>query len=585
MISPPPITTTYYYYYHYRYQILSILITILVILSLFYETENVSKYEHHQQQQQQIFMVSTNAEIENAIVAMVETLKPTPSVAAVIITENDHLPPPNLSHIYLPPLPIINKQILDSITTPILEVDLPPNSTKPPTYRYQFGKPYFSGQLYQSTIQNAISKLPTSTYTLQNFGGWPLCIMTNFCLRQMDRMWYRRYYFSNPNNNKNPQVISLDTESIKTTAEGRNCHPTTWHTRNMIQYNFNSILIDKPKLDTNVNVTWVRGTTFIINTAVASRHLGHVGSKVIQFLSVWNFAHLRHGWTMDDFSSQIFLYNQSPFPSSQSPYLSDIIRLGFGPYFYYKNRTLFQNDFHKSPGNLICMERVLEISSVSERKFVGNVNGLRDFQNYVVASKWPQSIGSKFQSLECPPYRDNIYVLHRVDGQGLRRIINFSDFEQSLYKILGKETRYENVSIASHSSSATQVDLFANFSLLISPHSTQLFNLIFSHPLSAVLEYRPCCEPERKEVDPLGYKLWGRLPSSFCPGYDCGILFNVTFHNSGIEHESSRDDVRLNCSIFESDLRHLLFRQLQEYKKTNCILPNYLTRFEKKNKS
>jgi hypothetical protein len=461
---------------------------------------------------------------------------------------------------HLSPIPYELQTILDEITTPVQKI--PNSNNKDPKY---------AGQLFQSPFNLTLQRMINTTFTLQSFGGWPLCIVTNMCIREHSRVVYSRYYFGS-----HPKIIEKDIDSINTTAKGRSCHPDAGqHSRNLkpLYDPIDTILKESSKSNID-NIIWLRGTTFVANTWAVASQLDHVGSKALQFFSLWNLALNRNHWKIDDFASRFFYYMQSRFPSKRRPetqFTTHIVRLGLGPY-YNVNRSLYHDEFNNDPNRIICMERSIELSGIYERKFLG-VENLKDFQQ--AAGEWAPSINSNYKPKACPSHK--IFVLHRSEGSGNRIITNFHELELAFLFLFGT-LEYSNVTISSHSTHAQQVELFADFALMISPHSSQLFNVVFSHPLSAVLEYRPCCEPKNYETDPLGYELWERLPSPFCPGYDCGITYGVT-HHQGLKPNTYKCDVILNRPVFEKDLKQLLLKQLKQFKTSKCEMPNYLLNF------
>jgi hypothetical protein len=77
-------------------------------------------------------------------------------------------------------------------------------------------------------------------------------------------------------------------------------------------------------------------------------------------------------------------------------------------------------------------------------------------------------------------------VLHRVEGLGHRDVLNYDVIDRVLHKH-GIHT-YHNISIGSDTNSLDQMQVFGNFGLMISSHSSQLKNLAFAADHAIVLE-------------------------------------------------------------------------------------------------
>ena len=80
-----------------------------------------------------------------------------------------------------------------------------------------------------------------------------------------------------------------------------------------------------------------------------------------------------------------------------------------------------------------------------------------------------------------------VAILQRIEGGGMRRFLNLDEVTRTVYKIFNRE-RVELWYVNSHTSPVDQVQFFKRFDVLISPHSSQLANLMFARPGSHVIE-------------------------------------------------------------------------------------------------
>lgn len=80
----------------------------------------------------------------------------------------------------------------------------------------------------------------------------------------------------------------------------------------------------------------------------------------------------------------------------------------------------------------------------------------------------------------CPPRR--VVMLYREN----RGILNWPEIGQLVLELTGRPMERETID--GSSSSQRQVSLFASAGLLLSSHSSQLVNVMFSHPMSSMIE-------------------------------------------------------------------------------------------------
>ena len=96
-----------------------------------------------------------------------------------------------------------------------------------------------------------------------------------------------------------------------------------------------------------------------------------------------------------------------------------------------------------------------------------------------------------------------VAILQRNEGNGNRIFVNIDDLMRSINRILNVETVHIWY-INSKTPALEQVRYFRSFDLLISPHSSQLANLVFSRPGSHVIEIQTV---EERTFHLLGLKM------------------------------------------------------------------------------
>eukprot|EP01033_Poteriospumella_lacustris_P010572 gene10572-7522_t len=109
---------------------------------------------------------------------------------------------------------------------------------------------------------------------------------------------------------------------------------------------------------------------------------------------------------------------------------------------------------------------------------------------------------------------------------------------------------YENVSINSTSSDTTVLEAFSNFSLMITPHSSQLKNLVFARKGAVVVEVRPGNEFRNPFGDGLEHT---DVIYKLSPGH--------VYANHSKFAGTIRDDFLVRTDIFEKDLQNGLAEQ------------------------
>jgi len=262
--------------------------------------------------------------------------------------------------------------------------------------------------------------------------------------------------------------------------------------------------------DAPAQVTWLPGTSLLIDTYLQSPHFGHVANRAVQSRLVLD-ALAQAGEAPD----RIMMFKQSRFPSSRRPLsapLTSLVVGALGHRWLARNASVFRSDMEA--WKIVCMERAIEVRNVFERKFA-NAQSLERWSHIV--REWNPADAASDDAGACADVRAPVVVLQRVEGQGLRAIGDFAVLER-VFRELGV-CAYVNASFGASATFESQAALFANFSLLVSVHSSQLVNLLWAHPLSATLELRP-----DKGDPPDPGSSWKRHPSPFCPAYQWCVL-------------------------------------------------------------
>jgi len=84
----------------------------------------------------------------------------------------------------------------------------------------------------------------------------------------------------------------------------------------------------------------------------------------------------------------------------------------------------------------------------------------------------------------------HVAILQRVDGNGLRRFINFDETIRLVRQVM----KVDDVSVwyfSSHTPPLQQATSFCNVHLIVAPHTSQLSNLIFAAPRTSLIELQP----------------------------------------------------------------------------------------------
>ena len=431
----------------------------------------------------------------------------------------------------------------------------------------------FVGTMHVTRSIAALTEQVNSTARLVNIGGWPVCAWSGVCVlrhRRGNAMVVR------PSTSTDVTVVdsNLAETQTQTTMTQRTCVPIP------------------PLLDTAAKnkvpmprrkIRWLRGTTLIVDTFVASMHFGHVGNKVVQ-------AHHLLRETTDDGVDQVLFLQQRRYPSFRRPEgdpLTHLVVAALSPDFVARDKSIYRNDVSNLGESLVCLERAIEVRNVFERKFAVPAEygkWRRHVSAHAMTGAWSRDGKTPLDLplTTCPTRVEEVLVMQRTEGNSLRPFLNYDDLEAAFDQVGVCSWGYRNVSINSTTPLRDQASLFWGFGLMLSPHSSQLINAMFAHELAAVLEVRPDLGEGNPDL------LWSRLPSPFCVAFACPPVFNVTYGHydpttsrarAGKQPGTFLAPVFVRVGVLTQALRSLLTAQRERFERAGCALPQYLARF------
>ena len=304
-------------------------------------------------------------------------------------------------------------------------------------------------------------------------------------------------------------------------------------------------------------VVWLPGTTVVIDTFLTKGHFGHVIARALQTRG------LIESMTLQGAAPErVFWFRQSRYPSSRRPAswpLTALVVKLMGEKYTARNASAYgRPDLHDS-WKWACMERAIDVRDVFERTFASKEELVRW---HAFRKEWNPS--GEFDDAKCP--RDAVVVLQREDGRGDRSMRNQGAMTDAM-RAMGI-CAYVNGSVGSNTPVSAQARLFETYGLLISAHSSQLRNVIWSHPLSAKLEIRQTYEVAHKNVE------WRRGVSPFCTGAMCPTIYATT---AGHGSQGLTGPVDVDVPKFTAALRALLDKQKMALVEAGCALPAYLS--------
>jgi hypothetical protein len=312
-------------------------------------------------------------------------------------------------------------------------------------------------------------------------------------------------------------------------------------------------------------VTWLPGTTILVDTFLMRNQFGHVGLKLIQAYS------LMRSLAPELVSYFVLLPLGQPLGASGTGQLARELF----PDHVDDQRLLTFAELTKmgADSDVVCMERALRLGRMFERQFAGPAD----------LERWEAMLSHKPSLLprphaQCPVPRA-VVLQRRPDPTAhhaikLRSWTNYGEIEQALRR-QGVCT-YENISVDGTMNISSQAQLFSQFALVFAVHSSQLVNLAFAHPLSAALEIRvdpgfgKHPNPRNFKKEPYREDPFSIWPSSFCSWHMCPGLFNVSVLHGHNRDWRGASDYDLNIPVFEQDLKLLLDRQRERARAAGC---------------
>ena len=392
-----------------------------------------------------------------------------------------------------------------------------------------------------------------TTVRLENVNGWPVCTASGMCIRLRPEKDATVAYLPKLTIMPSP----LAEAQTKTTMRDRRCGERGRH-------GFHA----RSKSPMPANVTWLRGTTLVLDTVIASEHFGHVGHKVMQAFQLMRALGPEHR------PDRVLFLQQSRYPSPARDSwrgTTQMVKLMLEKEGYLAtNRSAFRPDMQYAWGGWVCMERYVEVRRVSERVFATPAE-FQPMRDHVAA--WA---GWKPSSTLCPrgpvpPSR--VVVLHRDprEGKGDRRFVNFDAVASALRRV--GVCAYENVTLRSGTPLAEQIRVFWDAALVVAPHSSQLVSAAFASRVTAVVELR-ADGPETSETDVNADAEWGRIPSPFCPAKSCPPVYVVSFRHALMREDrrpaTFRDPLWVNEDALVRDLEAALREQRERWVAAGC---------------
>jgi hypothetical protein len=132
--------------------------------------------------------------------------------------------------------------------------------------------------------------------------------------------------------------------------------------------------------------------------------------------------------------------------------------------------------------------------------FVSSAKGLHLSLNSLISQNFSTTMAEDHGSLRClsppPPSSQSatplsrfpqVALLLRAEGKGLRRFVNVQEMVLSIRKITGQEF-ISLLFISSKTPGLVQAARFCQFHILVTPHTSQLTNLVFAPPNVSVIE-------------------------------------------------------------------------------------------------
>ena len=408
--------------------------------------------------------------------------------------------------------------------------------------------------------------------------GWPLCYWQNMC-------FHKGQVYPRPDK----QIFrpTHESESYFTRIIGTNALQRRCLSGSAIPKPYERELPPRPENSTRI--LYVNGTTMIIDTFLRKGlHYDHVLAKTIQFFfiqraidkaiqeeaqgrrsqdTIW-FNNQTLERLADVSLDQIAMMYDYRIPGPKAPLSTALSRFALttiGRRFASPDRSFSYYDARDH--DLICFEKSLEARLILERTMINEAE-LKEWIHFVSHDWRPWRDHSS--RAECLSESAPVLFILREEGARMRKILNPEVMEDVLVElgVICDRAELKRVTFGSRTSLEDQAQIFKEYALLLSAHSSQLRNMAFSHPLSMTLELRGGPREWTSE--------WARSPSPFCVKYLCPTIFNVSANHDpkNLDYTSKgwRKDVPLSRDRLKRDLEQLMARQREALLRAGCPL-------------
>jgi hypothetical protein len=235
-----------------------------------------------------------------------------------------------------------------------------------------------------------------------------------------------------------------------------------------LEYSFYRTAASVAPFNANARPALLPGRSYIMDTAVNGMQFGHLAAKFLQFFGVnepfdnvvLNRVDRIPGRPVPPGAQTVLSFNEN--------HIGTLFNWTVGE----RNVALYS----QLPGadGAVCAQSAF---------FVFNYE--RMFHRSEEADRWRQLVQHKLglQLTGCPPPRAAILLRSESFSRGFANL-DLIDRVAARHGI----ARVDRVTINSSNDTRQHAELFASFGLLLSGHSSQLKNLMFSHPHTAVIE-------------------------------------------------------------------------------------------------
>jgi len=254
----------------------------------------------------------------------------------------------------------------------------------------------------------------------------------------------------------------------------------------------------------------VAGNYWLFDKYVPGKHFGHWAEALSIFHSI--FLHNK-AYGLSPLSGFVLLQEKPPLTNHEENFMN-IALAGLESY----TERIWSTDLNEGGGK--CFQAGFS-STITGRIATHSQDGslfrMRAYDHF------------GFQVQDCPPPKT--LLLHRSGSTRQRKILNEDELEQTLRKLGIQDI--ERVTVSDQTNSLSQALLFHSAGLVISPHGSELLNMVFSHPNTAFIEVVPTIlnfDFAQIGLDlgtPLWFSVGGTVPGIQEPGVvsNCNKIF------------------------------------------------------------